>query len=144
MDHRNCSYELFYLITEKNRSEATTKTFVLKHTILYVHCVDLLMWSPTKLDFPFINFLWFIMIFQRFSRNKYKKDKIALKTVYNRASEVRWIVLKVDGGVLPGFGVQGGKADFHESWGKIYNYAIHDPMSMKFLQQFNHAIFSPL
>jgi hypothetical protein len=28
----------------------------LKHTILYIHCVDLLMWSPTKLDFPFYDF----------------------------------------------------------------------------------------
>ena len=32
------------------------KKFVLKHTVLYVHCVDLLMWSPTKLDFPFYDF----------------------------------------------------------------------------------------
>ena len=30
--------------------------FILKHAILYVHCVDLLMWSPTKLDFPFYDF----------------------------------------------------------------------------------------
>jgi hypothetical protein len=28
-----------------------SKNFVLKHTILYVHRVDLLMWSPIKLDF---------------------------------------------------------------------------------------------
>ena len=30
--------------------------FILKHTILYIYCVDLLMWSPTKLDFLFYNF----------------------------------------------------------------------------------------
>ena len=33
------------------------KKFILKHTILYVHCVDLLMWSPAKLDFPFYDLL---------------------------------------------------------------------------------------
>ena len=29
---------------------------ILKHTILCVHCVDLLIWSLTQLDFPFYNF----------------------------------------------------------------------------------------
>ena len=29
---------------------------ILKHTILYVHCVDLLIWSLTQLDFPFYDF----------------------------------------------------------------------------------------
>jgi hypothetical protein len=29
---------------------------VLKHTILYVHCVNLSILSPTKLDFPFYDF----------------------------------------------------------------------------------------
>ena len=29
---------------------------ILKHIILYVHCVDLLIWSPTQLDFLFYNF----------------------------------------------------------------------------------------
>ena len=32
------------------------KNFVLQHTILYIHCVDLLMWSPTKLNFLFYDF----------------------------------------------------------------------------------------
>ena len=27
-----------------------------KHTILYVHSVDLLIWSLTQLDFPFYDF----------------------------------------------------------------------------------------
>ena len=31
--------------------------FVLNYTILYIYCVDLLMWSPTKLDFLFYDFL---------------------------------------------------------------------------------------
>jgi hypothetical protein len=39
---------------EKYRSKATKN--VLKHTILYVHCVDLLIWSPTQLGFPFYDF----------------------------------------------------------------------------------------
>ena len=29
---------------------------ILKHTILYVHCVDLLIWSLKQLDFPFYHF----------------------------------------------------------------------------------------
>jgi hypothetical protein len=59
-------YELFKLITEKNRSKFTAKNFVLKHTILYVHCIHLLMWSPTKLDFPFYYFSVIYYVFQRF------------------------------------------------------------------------------
>ena len=27
-----------------------------KYTILYVHCVDLFIWSPTQLDFLFYDF----------------------------------------------------------------------------------------
>ena len=49
--------------------------------------------------------------------NKKEKDKTAFKTAYNRVREVKWTVLKVEGGVLSGFGVQGGKADFRESRG---------------------------
>ena len=40
------------------------KNFVLKHTILYVYCVDLFMWNPTKFDFPFYDFS---MIYYDFS-----------------------------------------------------------------------------
>ena len=47
--------------------------------------------------------------------NKKEKDKPAFKTTYNRAREVRLTVLKVEGGVLPGFRVWGGKAGFRES-----------------------------
>ena len=43
--------------------------------------------------------------------NKKEKDK----TAYNRAREVRWTVLKVEGDVLPGFKVWSGKSDFDES-----------------------------
>jgi hypothetical protein len=27
-----------------------------KHTILYVHCVDVLIYNPAQLDFPFYDF----------------------------------------------------------------------------------------
>ena len=58
------------------------------------------------------------MIFQRFTQNKLKKkDKTVLKTVYNKFREVRWTILKVEGDVLSGFGVQGEKVDFRKSWG---------------------------
>ena len=57
------------------------------------------------------------MIFKDLAKiNRKEKDKIAFKTAYNRAKEVRWMVLKVDGGVLPDFRVQGGKTDFRETW----------------------------
>jgi hypothetical protein len=45
---------LFFSVINLNNSY--NKNFVLKHTILYIHCVDVLMWSPTKLDFPFYDF----------------------------------------------------------------------------------------
>ena len=81
MDHRNCSYEL---IIENHRSKATAKN-VLKHTILYVHCVDLLMWSPTKLDFLFYDFsvIYYDFFKDSVEINKNEKDKIAFKTAYN-------------------------------------------------------------
>jgi hypothetical protein len=45
--------------------------FVLKRTILYVHYVDLLMWSLTKLDFLFYDFsVIYYDFFQIFSENK--------------------------------------------------------------------------
>ena len=68
MDHRSCSYELFQLITEKLDFPINLKLqkkFVLKHTVLYIHCVDLLMWSPIKLDFSFYDFS---MIYYDFSK----------------------------------------------------------------------------
>ena len=41
------------------------KKIVLKHTVLYINCVDLLMWSPIKLDFLFYDFS---MIYYDFSK----------------------------------------------------------------------------
>ena len=46
---------VFYNYEEKHISTATAKN-ILKHTILYVHCVDLLIWSLTQLDFLFYDF----------------------------------------------------------------------------------------
>ena len=39
--------------------------FILKYTILYIHCVDLLMRSPIKLDFLFYDFS---VIYYNFSK----------------------------------------------------------------------------
>jgi hypothetical protein len=39
-----------------------SKNSVLKHTILYVHCVDL---RSTKFDFIFYDFLWFTIFFKK-------------------------------------------------------------------------------
>ena len=55
-------FDFFKYLAEINKKDKDktfiTKTlyFVLKYTILYIHCVDLIMWSPTELDFPFYNF----------------------------------------------------------------------------------------
>ena len=49
----------------------------------------------------FCDLLWFIKSSAKI--NKKEKDKTAFKTTYNRVSEVKWTVLKVKGGGLPGF-----------------------------------------
>ena len=50
-----CFSTIFYIYEEKHRSKATTKKYI-KHIILYVHCVDVLIWSLTQLDFLFYDF----------------------------------------------------------------------------------------
>jgi len=55
-NYRRCNYELFQLITEKHRSKATIKKNILNHIILYIYCVDMLMWSLTNLYFIFYDF----------------------------------------------------------------------------------------
>ena len=76
------------------------------------------MWSPTKLDFLFYDFSMIYYVFFKNSAkiNKKEKDKTSFETAYNRAREVRWMVLKVEDGILPGFKVYEGKADFRKSW----------------------------
>jgi len=68
--------ELFQLITKKHIFESK-KTIVLKHTILHVPCVDLLTWSPIKLDFVFYDFFMIYYDFFKISAkiNKKTKDK---------------------------------------------------------------------
>jgi hypothetical protein len=44
-----------------------------------------------------------------------KKDKTAFKTAYNRAREVKHVILKVERCGLPGFEVQEEKIDFRKS-----------------------------
>ena len=44
---------------KRKRQNLYSINFVLKYTILYVRCVDILMWSPTKLDFLFYDFVMF-------------------------------------------------------------------------------------
>ena len=59
-----------------------------------------------------------MIFFKNSAKINKKKDKTAFKTAYSRAREVRWKVLKVEGGVLLGFAVQGEKTDYRESWGR--------------------------
>jgi len=52
-------YDFFKYLAKININKKTksfSKNFILKHIILYVHCVDILMWNPKKLDFVFYDF----------------------------------------------------------------------------------------
>jgi hypothetical protein len=62
-------YTLVYIFGCSFRSMfffIAVKKTVLKHIILYVHCINLLIWSPTQLDFFilwfFYDLLWFFKI----------------------------------------------------------------------------------
>ena len=56
-----------------------------KHFILYVQCVDLLMWSPTKLKFLFYDFSVIYNIFLKIQLKFFKKEKDkTMVTVANR------------------------------------------------------------
>ena len=87
---RNYSYEL---IVENIDLKLQQKKIGWKHTILYVHCV---LWF-------FCDLLWFFKDLAKI--NKKEKDKTIFKNAYNRVKKVRWAVLKVEKGVLPGFEV---------------------------------------
>jgi hypothetical protein len=70
-NYRSDIYELLQLITEKYISKAIIKKkFVLKYTILYVHCIDMLMWSLIKLDFLFNDFSVIYYDFSKIQPNK--------------------------------------------------------------------------
>ena len=73
--------------------------------------------ESNKIRFSILWFFYDLLWFFKDSAeiNKKEKDKTSFKTAYNRAREVRWMVLKVEGGVLSGFRVQWVKADFCES-----------------------------
>jgi hypothetical protein len=47
------AYFIFFVVTLDQWFLRSCKTNVLKHTILYVQCVDLLILSPIQLDFSF-------------------------------------------------------------------------------------------
>ena len=53
----------FFTVMKKSINLKLQQKNILKHTILYVHCVDLLIWSLIQLDFLFYDFfcdlLWF-------------------------------------------------------------------------------------
>jgi len=53
LDYRNYIYELFKLITE-NIDLKLQQKLCIEYTILYIHCVDLLIRSLTKLKLKFL------------------------------------------------------------------------------------------
>ena len=75
------------------------KKIVLKHTVLYIHCIDLLMWSPIKLDFSFYDFS---MIYYDFFKNSPKKFK-PIVTVATRCYCSKTAVKNCPGGKIDGF-----------------------------------------
>ena len=88
--------ELFQLITKKHIFEFK-KTIVLKHTILHVPCVDLLTWSPIKLDFVFYDFFVIYYDFSKiqlkfFFKKKGKTTVTVANSLQNRSREVKWTV----------------------------------------------------
>ena len=54
---------MFYSYEEKNIDLKLQQKNILKHTILYIHYVDLHIWSPTQLDFSFYDFSLIYYIF---------------------------------------------------------------------------------
>jgi hypothetical protein len=105
--NRNYSYELFQLITEKNRSNLQQKLYAKTYYIICLLC------RPTHMESNKIRFfiLWFLCDLLWFFKdlaeiNKKEKDKIAFKTVYNRVREVKHTVSKVKEDGLSNFKVQ--------------------------------------
>jgi hypothetical protein len=65
-----CDHIIWYALVlffdsheEKYKSKSIKN--VSKHSILYVHYVDLLIWSSTQLDFPFYNYSVFCCDFSK-------------------------------------------------------------------------------
>ena len=77
---------IFHRFSQINKKEKdktfVAKNFILKHIILYVQCVDLLLWSLTKLNFSFYDFS---MIYNDFS-------KIQLKIFFKKKDKTTVIV----------------------------------------------------
>ena len=73
-NYRSCSYDLFQLIIEKHKSKAATKN-ILKHTIFYIYCVYMLIWSLRKLYFIFYDFSCKLLRFFKCLAKINKKDK---------------------------------------------------------------------
>ena len=90
--------------------------------------------------------LWFFVIYYDFFKdsaeiNKKDKDKTTFKIAYNRAREVRWTFLKIEGGVLPDFRVQEKKQTFAKIEGGNMNFFHQNMMIFIFLRaQFGSSV----
>ena len=98
-------FHKFSQIKKRQRQNLRSKNFILKHIILYVQCVDLLMWSPIKLNFSFYGFSIITMIFQKVNWNFLKKEKdktmvtvatsvTVASSLQNHSREEKWHGLK--------------------------------------------------
>ena len=58
-------FSIFFIAMKKSIDLKLQQKNILKHIILYVHCVDLLIWSLTQLDFLFYDFF---VIYYDFSK----------------------------------------------------------------------------
>ena len=95
------------------------KIYTKTYHIIYSLCRSTHVES-NKIEFSILWFFCYLLWFFKDSAkiNKKEKDKTAFKTAYNRTSEVKWTVLKVQGDGLSGFRVQGGKVNFDSSSGR--------------------------
>jgi hypothetical protein len=64
-----------------------------------------------------MNFLWFAMVFKKFSQNK-KKKPINRNNHGGKVTGFEWAVLRDEGESMSSFRVKGEKTDFHDSWGR--------------------------
>ena len=95
---------IFYRFSQINKKTKNlrSKNFIIKHIILYVQCVDPLMWSPTKLNFSFYDFF---MIYNDFSKFELiflkKKKKQTYGTVATAVTVAKQPSKPLEGGKMP-------------------------------------------
>jgi hypothetical protein len=58
-------FSTFFTSMKKHISKAIAKKYILNHSILYIYCVYVLIWSSTELDFSFYDFSMIYNVFKK-------------------------------------------------------------------------------